>query len=106
MSKIVNSGDTIVYDVKCSKALEDTIIKLGGNPVMWKTGHSLIKNKMIEENAKLGGEMSGHIFFADKYYGFDDAMAESFAAFQEARKNGLIPPTMEFDEYLEIMSMY
>ena len=71
---IVESGDSIVYDVKCSKALEDMIKKYNGKPVMWKTGHSLIKNKMKEENAKLGGEMSGHIFFADDYFGYDDAI--------------------------------
>ena len=71
---ILNSGDSIVYDVKCSKALEDTILKYNGKPVMWKTGHSLIKNKMKTEKAKLGGEMSGHIFFADDYYGYDDAI--------------------------------
>ena len=71
---IVESGDSIVYDVKCSKALEDMVKKYNGKPVMWKTGHSLIKNKMKEENAKLGGEMSGHIFFADDYFGYDDAI--------------------------------
>ena len=71
---ILDPGDSIVYDVKCSKALEDTILKYQGIPIMWKTGHSLIKNKMREEKAKLGGEMSGHIFFADDYYGYDDAI--------------------------------
>ena len=71
---ILDPGDSIVYDVKCSKALEDTILKYQGIPIMWKTGHSLIKNKMKEEKAKLGGEMSGHIFFADDYYGYDDAI--------------------------------
>ena len=74
LSTIVNPGDSIVYDVKCSKALEDMINRYNGNPVMWKTGHSLIKNKMKEEKAKLGGEMSGHIFFADDYFGYDDAI--------------------------------
>jgi len=71
---LITDNDSIVYDVKCSKALEDMIVKYKGNPVMWKTGHSLIKNKMKEMGAKLGGEMSGHIFFADNYYGFDDAI--------------------------------
>ena len=71
---IIKDGDSIVYDVKCSKALEDVIKKYNGTPIMWKTGHSLIKNKMREENAKLGGEMSGHIFFADSYFGYDDAI--------------------------------
>tara|TARA_B100001142_G_scaffold290436_1_gene307888 strand:- start:1083 stop:2462 length:1380 start_codon:yes stop_codon:yes gene_type:complete len=74
LSSIVEPGDSIVYDVKCSKALEDMIKRYNGNPVMWKTGHSLIKNKMKEEKAKLGGEMSGHIFFADDYFGYDDAI--------------------------------
>lgn len=71
---IVEEGDEILFDVKCSQALEDMILKYGGKPVMWKTGHSLIKQKMAETNCKLGGEMSGHIFFADDYYGYDDAI--------------------------------
>ena len=54
--------EDILFDVKCSQALEDMIIKYGGNPVMWKTGHSLIKQKMTELKCKFGGEMSGHIF--------------------------------------------
>jgi len=74
LPEVVKNGDEILYDVKCSQALEDMIIKYGGVPVMWKTGHSLIKQRMAELNCKLGGEMSGHIFFADDYYGFDDAM--------------------------------
>lgn len=74
LSKIIKKGDAVVYDVKCSKALEDMINRFKGNPIMWKTGHSLIKNKMKEEKAKIGGEMSGHIFFADDYYGYDDAI--------------------------------
>lgn len=65
---------TIIGDIKCSQILYDEIKRLGGNPVMWKTGHSLIKDKMREMNAPLAGELSGHIFFADKYYGFDDAL--------------------------------
>ena len=71
---VINKNDTVVYDVKCSKSLEDVISKLGAIPLMWKTGHSLIKNKMIESKSKIGGEMSGHIFFADKYFGFDDGI--------------------------------
>ena len=71
---IIEPGDEIIFDVKCSQALEDMIKKYKGKPVMWKTGHSLIKNKMSESNCKLGGEMSGHIFFADDYYGYDDAI--------------------------------
>jgi phosphomannomutase len=67
-------GATIIADVKASQVLFDYIAKLGGKPVMWKTGHSLIKAKMAETKAPLAGEMSGHIFFADTYYGYDDAI--------------------------------
>ena len=74
LPELVNPGDEILYDVKCSKALEEEIIKYQGEPVMWKTGHSLVKQKMVELNCKFGGEMSGHIFFADDYYGYDDAI--------------------------------
>jgi len=66
-------GATIIADVKASQALFDRVKELGGEPVMWKTGHSLIKTKMKETHAPLAGEMSGHIFFAHDYYGFDDA---------------------------------
>jgi len=66
-------GATIIADVKASQALFDRIAELGGKPLMWKTGHSLIKTKMKETHAPLAGEMSGHIFFAHDYYGFDDA---------------------------------
>ena len=66
-------GVPIVADVKASQALFDHIEALGGQPVMWKTGHSLMKTKMIETGAPLGGEMSGHLFFAGEWYGFDDA---------------------------------
>ena len=71
---IVKKDDTVVYDVKCSKSLEDIIERLEAKPIMWKTGHSLIKNKMIESKSKIGGEMSGHIFFSDNYFGFDDGI--------------------------------
>jgi len=67
-------GATIIADVKASKALFDTVAAHGGVPLMWKTGHSLIKSKMKETGAPLAGEMSGHVFFADSYYGFDDAL--------------------------------
>jgi phosphomannomutase len=66
-------GATIIADVKASQALYDRVAELGGKPLMWKTGHSLIKTKMKETGAPLAGEMSGHIFFAHNYYGFDDA---------------------------------
>lgn len=67
-------GVTIIADVKASRALFDQVSKLGGKPVMWKTGHSLIKSKMRETGSPLAGEMSGHVFFADEYYGYDDAL--------------------------------
>ena len=67
-------GATIIADVKASQVLFDEIARSGGRPLMWKTGHSLIKAKMAEIGAPLAGEMSGHIFFADRYYGFDDAL--------------------------------
>ena len=67
-------GATIIADVKASQTLYDRIAALGGQPLMWKTGHSLIKSKMKETGAPLAGEMSGHIFFAHDYYGFDDAL--------------------------------
>jgi phosphomannomutase len=67
-------GATIIADVKASQTLYDRIAELGGQPLMWKTGHSLIKSKMKETGAPLAGEMSGHIFFAHDYYGFDDAL--------------------------------
>jgi phosphomannomutase len=66
-------GATIIADVKASQMLYDRVEELGGKPLMWKTGHSLIKMKMKETNSPLAGEMSGHIFFAHEYYGFDDA---------------------------------
>ena len=67
-------GATIIGEVKCSKVLYDDIVKHGGNPIMWRAGHSLIKTKMTETNAVLAGEMSGHIFYKQRYYGFDDAI--------------------------------
>jgi phosphomannomutase len=67
-------GATIIADVKASQVLFDEIARAGGQPLMWRTGHSLIKSKMAETGAPLAGEMSGHIFFADRYYGYDDAL--------------------------------
>ena len=67
-------GATIIADVKASKTLFDEVAKMGGEPLMWRTGHSLIKAKMAEIKSPLAGEMSGHIFFADKYYGYDDGL--------------------------------
>lgn len=71
---VVKKGDSVVYDVKCSKSLEDVINEIEAEPIMWKTGHSLIKDKMINSKSKIGGEMSGHLFFSDKYFGFDDGI--------------------------------
>jgi len=70
-------GAPVISEVKASKLLYEEIERLGGRPVMWKTGHSLIKKKIKEEKALIAGEMSGHIFFADRYYGFDDAIYAS-----------------------------
>ena len=67
-------GATFISEVKCSQTMYDELTRLGGNPIMYKTGHSLIKAKMKEEHAELAGEMSGHMFFADRYHGFDDAL--------------------------------
>jgi phosphomannomutase/phosphoglucomutase len=72
LSRIPNAS--IVFDVKCTKSLEEEIRKAGGNPIMWKTGHSLIESKMAEEKAPLAGELSGHLYFSDEYYGYDDAV--------------------------------
>ncbi|HEY8310687.1 MAG TPA: phosphomannomutase, partial [Gemmatimonadaceae bacterium] len=63
-----------IFDVKCSQALPEAIRKAGGQPVMWKTGHSLIEEKMHEMHSPLAGEMSGHMYFGDGWYGFDDAL--------------------------------
>ncbi|MBL8029338.1 MAG: phosphomannomutase/phosphoglucomutase [Fibrobacteres bacterium] len=71
-------GASVIYEVKCSQALEEEITKAGGVPVMWKTGHSLLKAKMKETGALLAGEMSGHMFFADRYFGYDDAVYAAF----------------------------
>jgi phosphomannomutase / phosphoglucomutase len=69
-----NPGATVIYDVKCTTLLAPYIERAGGKPLMWKTGHSLVKAKMREVNAPIAGEMSGHIFFKDRWYGFDDAI--------------------------------
>jgi phosphomannomutase/phosphoglucomutase len=67
-------GATFIGEVKCSQVMYDELRRLGGNPIMYRTGHSLIKAKMKEVHAQLAGEMSGHMFFADRYYGYDDAL--------------------------------
>ena len=79
-----NPGATVISEVKSSYRLYDDIAHKGGKPIMWKTGHSLIKSKMKETKAKLAGEMSGHIFFADRYYGYDDAIYAGTRAYEIA----------------------
>jgi len=81
-------GATFISEVKCSKVMYDDIEKHGGRAVMWKTGHSLIKSKMKAENAALAGEMSGHMFFADRYLGFDDAIYASCRLLEILAKTG------------------
>jgi phosphomannomutase/phosphoglucomutase len=81
-------GAMVIGDVKCSQLLFDDIKKHGGIPVMWKTGHSLIKQKMREEKALLAGEFSGHIFIADRYFGFDDALYTTFRLVEIMKKTG------------------
>jgi phosphomannomutase len=81
-------GGTIIADVKASQALYDRIAELGGKPLMWKTGHSLIKVKMAETDSPLAGEMSGHIFFRHNWYGFDDAIYSAVRLIQAVRVLG------------------
>ncbi len=81
-------GATIIADVKASQALFDRIAELGGKPLMWKTGHSLIKSKMKETGSPLAGEMSGHIFFKHQYYGFDDALYSAVRLIRAASAAG------------------
>jgi phosphomannomutase/phosphoglucomutase len=80
-------GATIIGEVKCSQTLYDDLNAKGGNAVMWKTGHSLIKNKMKETGALLAGEMSGHIFFADRYFGYDDAIYAGLRLLEIVKKH-------------------
>ena len=103
-------GATIIADVKASQVLFDEVARAGGVPLMWKTGHSLIKQKMAETGCPLAGEMSGHTFFADKWYGFDDALysgirlldilarsAETLAQMRAALPQVLNTPELRFD---------
>ncbi|MCX8081874.1 MAG: phosphomannomutase/phosphoglucomutase [bacterium] len=84
-------GSKIIFDVKCSKTLEEEIIKAGGIPLMWKTGHSLIENKMHIEKAPLAGELSGHLYFADEYFGYDDAIYSSLRLLKIMDETGKNP---------------
>ena len=81
-------GSTFIGEVKCSQVMYDEINKLGGNAIMYKTGHSLIKAKMKEEHAELAGEMSGHMFFADRYFGYDDALYAACRLIEIVAKSG------------------
>lgn len=81
-------GAAILGEVKCSQTMYDDITKHGGRPIVWKTGHSLIKKKMKEEHALLAGEMSGHVFFADRYFGFDDAIYASLRLLEIVAESG------------------
>jgi len=81
-------GATFIGEVKCSQVMYDEINKLGGNAIMYKTGHSLIKAKMKEEHAELAGEMSGHMFFGDRYYGYDDALYAACRLIEIVAKSG------------------
>ena len=81
-------GATIIADVKASQALFDRVSELGGQPLMWKTGHSLIKSKMKETGSPLAGEMSGHVFFKHEYYGFDDAIYAAVRLMSASAKLG------------------
>jgi phosphomannomutase len=99
-------GATIIADVKASQVLFDRVAALGGKPLMWRTGHSLIKAKMAEVGAPLAGEMSGHIFFGERWYGFDDALYAAIrllgilgrSAETIAQKRDLLPPVLNTPE--------
>ncbi len=95
-------GATVIFDVKCSQGLIEYLKKHSGNPFMWKTGHSLLKAKMKELGAPIGGEMSGHMFFAENYYGFDDALFASLRLCEIiSRHNGRVSSLFEdFPKYL------
>jgi phosphomannomutase / phosphoglucomutase len=82
------AGAVIIGDVKCSQLMFDDIEKHGGRPIMWKTGHSLVKDKMRKEKAALAGEFSGHIFIADDYFGFDDALYTTFRLIEIMKTSG------------------
>jgi phosphomannomutase/phosphoglucomutase len=83
-----NPGAAIIGEVKCSNRLYDDIAAHGGRPIMWKAGHSLIKGKMKEEKALLAGEMSGHLFFADRYFGYDDAIYAAMRLLEALSSSG------------------
>ena len=90
-------GQSIIFDVKCSQALPEEVEKAGGKPLMWKTGHSLIKDKMHEMDAPIAGEMSGHMFFTEGWYGFDDAMYGAARLLRIAADTGMTVKQMMAD---------
>jgi phosphomannomutase/phosphoglucomutase len=90
-------GAKVIGEVKCSHLLFDDILNRGGKPIMWKVGHSLIKNKLKKEKAVLAGEMSGHIFFNDRYFGFDDAIYASLRFLEIMDKTGQSPSELISD---------
>ena len=98
---IIVQKPTVVSEVKCSQVLYDTINKSGGNAVMCKTGHGYIKDKMKETKAVLGGEMSGHTFFKDRYYGFDDAIYAGCRMIEIVAKNKKLNPNFKLENMLE-----
>ena len=108
LPEVINpENEKIIFDVKCSESLEQMIIKNGGKPIMWNTGHSLIKDKMKTEKAKFAGEMSGHIFFADDYYGYDDALYVGLRLLQILSKTGknLSELTIDIPKYFSTPEM-
>ncbi|MCL6473011.1 MAG: phosphomannomutase/phosphoglucomutase [Firmicutes bacterium] len=86
------NGEKFIGEVKCSQVMYDEIARLGGQPIMWKTGHSLIKDKIKAEKAALAGEMSGHFFFADRYFGYDDALYAASRLIEIAKKQKATNP--------------
>ncbi len=98
---IIDTHPIVVSEVKCSQVLYDTINKAGGNAIMCKTGHGYIKDKMKETNAILGGEMSGHTFFKDRYYGFDDAVYAGCRMIEIVSKNKSINSSFKLEDLLE-----
>lgn len=98
---IIDQHPTVVSEVKCSQVLYDTINEAGGNAVMCKTGHGYIKDKMKETNAILGGEMSGHTFFKDRYYGFDDAIYAGCRMIEIVAKHKKANPNFKLEDLLE-----
>ncbi|MBW3553800.1 MAG: phosphomannomutase/phosphoglucomutase [Gemmatimonadetes bacterium] len=95
-------GQKLIFDVKCSQALPEVLEAHGGEPIMWKTGHSLIKEKMKETGAPVAGELSGHICFSDDYYGFDDALYAACRLIDLVARSDrpLSDRTAEFPQYL------